>query len=1305
MATLLLSAAGSAIGGSFGGSIAGLTAGALGKAVGATFGAGIDQRLTGLGSEPVETGRVERFRVMGASEGAALPRVFGRNRIAGQVIWSSRFLENVETTQAGGKGGPRAQEVREFSYSISLALALCEGEVARVGRIWADGQALDLYGVTWRLHEGGEDQIPDPVIAAIEGPDFAPAYRGTAYVVFENLDLTPFGNRIPQFNFEVFRRPAVTLPSVPRPPALDVRAVALVPGTGEYALATTPVQFNHGKGKTIVANVNNDRGRPDLVVSLEQLRAELPASRRVSLVVSWFGDDLRCDRCRLRPVVEQAEQDGQQQAWSVSGVGRFDAKVVTRVDGRPLFGGTPSDASVIQAIRHMENIGQSVMFYPFILMEILSGNELDDPWTDDVGQLPVPWRGRITLSRAPGLPGSPDKTSAAEEQVRAFFGTARVSDFAIENGAVRYTGPNEWSYRRFILHYAHLCVVAGGVEAFCIGSEMRSLTQIRDGVDGYPAVRALCRLARDVREILGSEAKIGYAADWSEYFGHHPDDGSGDLSFHLDPLWAHSDIDFVGIDNYMPLSDWRDGSEHLDVAMGSIYNLDYIVGNVRGGEGFDWYYASQEGRENQERLPIHDGAYGDDWVFRYKDIRNWWARAHVNRVGGVQVGAPTAWEPRSKPIWFTELGCPAVDKGTNQPNVFYDPKSSESFFPYYSSGARDDFIQHRYLQAMYAYWNEPDNNPISDEYAGKMVDMARAYVWAWDARPWPDFPDRLTTWVDGANYDRGHWINARVGVPALAEIVAQICVRSDVSAIDLSALDGCVTGYMIGAVETARQSLQPLMLAYGFDSFSHEDDVAFVSRNGRIAAELLPANFAVAADAPAVALTRGARSDAPGRVTVAFVRADMDYQAGTAEAVSPDSAEPDATQSSTPIVMTDNQAKAIAERWLSESRIARDSVKFDLPLSQLAITSGDVVSIAFEGRTDLYRIDRVEDLGRRTFAAARIEPALYETPVYAGSTRRPPQKIAIGQAYAEFLDLPLLTGQELPHAPHIAVTKTPWTGSVAVFSATADFGYRLNTEVFRSATMGETLEPLGPGICGKWMKRGVRVRIASGSLRSATSEDVLNGSNAAALRHGGSGDWEVIQFASAILVGPNEYEVSGLLRGQAGTDAVMTGSWPAGTDFVLLDAAVVQLELPISARGLSRHYRVGPAVRPYDHASYVHYVEAFAGVGLRPYRPCQLSARRTANGQIQIDWIRRTRIDGDSWEASEAPVGEAELRYQLRIWKNSQLLIDQVVFDSSIVFDASDVVGEEAIQTVLIEVAQISDEFGPGPFERISIEV
>src|SRR5690606_18667707 len=117
---------------------------------------------------------------------------------------------------------------------------------------------------------------------------------------------------------------------------------------------------------------------------------------------------------------------------------------------------------------------------------------------------------------------------------------------------------SDWGFRRFVLHHARLAQAAGGVDAFLVGSELRGLTTLRDEDDDFPFVEALCTLVGEVRSMLGASTRITYGADWSEYFGHHPLDGTGNVYFHLDPLWAHTDIDAVGIDNYMPLSDWRD---------------------------------------------------------------------------------------------------------------------------------------------------------------------------------------------------------------------------------------------------------------------------------------------------------------------------------------------------------------------------------------------------------------------------------------------------------------------------------------------------------------------------------------------------------------------------------------------------------------------------------------------------------------------------------------------------------------------------------------------------------------------------
>src|SRR5690606_447685 len=103
-----------------------------------------------------------------------------------------------------------------------------------------------------------------------------------------------------------------------------------------------------------------------------------------------------------------------------------------------------------------------------------------------------------------------------------------------------------------------------------------------------PFVEELQALASEVRNLVGNGCEIGYAADWSEYHSHRPNDGSGEVRFHLDPLWAHPDIDFIGIDNYLPMSDWREGRDHADydadAGVTSIYNRQYLQNNIEGGE-------------------------------------------------------------------------------------------------------------------------------------------------------------------------------------------------------------------------------------------------------------------------------------------------------------------------------------------------------------------------------------------------------------------------------------------------------------------------------------------------------------------------------------------------------------------------------------------------------------------------------------------------------------------------------------------------------------------------------------------------
>ena len=200
MATLVLGAVGAAIGGSIGGGILGISAVTIGGFIGSSLGGMVDSWIVSslTPGQRVEGQRLDSLRITSATEGAVLPRLYGRMRIGGNIVWATDFREEVNTTtEGGGKGGggPKVTTT-EYLYSASFAVALCEGPITGIGRIWADGKVMDLTGVTWRWYPGDEAQSADPFIKAKMGAGKTPAYRGTAYVVFEELPLAEVGRII-----------------------------------------------------------------------------------------------------------------------------------------------------------------------------------------------------------------------------------------------------------------------------------------------------------------------------------------------------------------------------------------------------------------------------------------------------------------------------------------------------------------------------------------------------------------------------------------------------------------------------------------------------------------------------------------------------------------------------------------------------------------------------------------------------------------------------------------------------------------------------------------------------------------------------------------------------------------------------------------------------------------------------------------------------------------------------------------------------------------------------------------------------
>jgi len=1124
--------------------------------------------------------------------------------------------------------------------------------------------------------------------------------------VFDRMPLEPFGNRIPQLAFEVFR-------------AVDdlnerIGAMTVIPGASEFGYHTEEVKRVTGPGRVQAENVHSGRGHTDWSIAIDDLEASCPNAQSVALVVSWFGSDLRAGQCEVAPAVEGHDRVMDRESWTVGGLGRAAAREVSRVEGRPAYGGTPSDASVIAAIKDLKARGKDVVFYPFILMDIAEGNALVDPYNGASPQPVYPWRGLITCDPAPGMPGSPDKSAAAGGQIDAVFGTAAVSDFAVSGDTIVYSGPAEWSLRRMVLHYAHLCALAGGVDAFLIGSELRNLVAVRDSADHYPAVDRLIALAGAVRGILGSGTKISYAADWSEYFGHHPQDGSGDVYFHLDPLWADSAIDFIGIDNYMPLSDWRDGSGHADRLAGypSIYDLDYLRGNIAGGEGYDWYYASAADRDNQVRTPITDGAAGKPWTFRTKDLKNWWSNLHFNRPGGVESATATAWIPQSKPIWFTEAGCPAIDRGTNQPNVFVDEKSSSSATPYYSGGQRDDLIQRQYLKALLSYWDPGDpayaagSNPVSGVYGGRMVTHDRIHIWTWDARPFPYFPQLASVWADGSNWERGHWITGRVGAAPIDRLVTKMLEDFGFAYFVVDKLYGIIDGYVVDHVMSARQALEPLGLASFFDAVESGGKVRFSHRDGDAVAVLAADDLVDEGEGARIRLTRAQESELPVAVQLTHLDSIADYRLSAVESRRLVGLSRRDARADLPLVLPFTRMQQIADIWLQDLWAAREGAAFALPPSRMAIEPGDNLDVDVREKARMLRIGEIAQGAALTIQAQSIEPAVFAPGPAAKRNREPAAPPPVGIPDVAIMDLPPLGGVSTKAGTRIAGFSEPWPGGLAVHRSRSGDTFEFLQTLDAPATLGRTLIDLDPGPVSRWDRGNVlTVRLGHGALSPLTQGQVLNGGNLAAIGPD-EGPWEVIQFVQVELVDTDTYELSLLLRGQAGSEWAMGNPCPAGARFVLLDGAVDLLDAGLSDVGVPMEVRTGPIGLESGHDAFDKRSLTVGTTGLRPLSPVHVRAVRDG-GDIELTWIRRGRFDADSWSVQSIPLGEAVERYEVDIFDGPDVVRTLTADETRVTYIAADRLAD-GIATpgpLTVAVTQLSQSVGRGFSRKVTIDV
>lgn len=1236
----------------------------IGGPAGAVIGAGLGSFAAGafgggqtINLPEVQGPRLSDLRVQTSNYGKVVPIVYGTARLAGNVIWAQDIKEvkvttTTTSTQSGGKGGggskvTTTQTSTRFEYFATLAIAICEGPIDEIIRVYADAKILDDNFLSagegkYNVYLGDETQLPDPIIESFEGAGNVPAYRGLAYVVIQDFPLVAFGNRIPNFTFEVKR-------TVRFEPAVEdkITDIVLIPGSGEFVYGTDITTKQNGEfvgsqmvpdGPKVPMNMHNFDNVANVKLALDQLQDTLPNVQNVAVVVNWFATSADAGDCTIIPKVEAPASSTfiEPQDWAVAGLTRATAQLVLEFpNGDLTYGGTPSDHTVIQICQELKNRGLNILFYPMPLVDTLTPD-------------PKPWRGRITPANA--------------------------------------TDANEWftktnGYNNFIRHYAQLSV--GGttlkslIDAFVIGSEMIGMTSFTDTPGNYPAVNQLVTLAGLVKgDLSGTSVQVTYAADWSEY--HHADGGW----FNMDPLWASPNIDFVGIDWYAPLTP--------DLPQSQITE-ENIQAGFEQDEGWDYFW-------NEDRTV--QTSFGGDFTYAWKNVEYWWKNTHTNPDMST-----TAWTAKMKPIVFTEFGFPSVDGAANQPNVFYDPTSSESFFPRGSKGRVDFQAQREAINAALDFLD------AREQEAGNTGLVAQRYLWTWDARPFSFWPDLLSVWTDGILWKTGHWVNGKLGNSTLGAIIADINARVGLASTDydVSRLTDTVDGFVILNIISAREAQEQLQAGYLFDMVESDGQIKYVKRGGESVltvpeADLVP--LTKEGDIrDVVETTRVQELDLPQSVEVSYISRVNQFDPNVQRSQRQTVQTKEKVGFNLPIVMTDQQAKIAADITLYNAWVQRTKYAFTLPPKHMLVEPTDIITLDVNGVQSQARINatKIEHNGLMEVEAVAEDVASYDffTPPGENPPIEQPGQL-VPTTRLELLDLPPLPNDVDPVGilrVAVAAEGENWLGA-AIYRS--DDGGESGGNTFQVLTATDAEQSIGGAVTLLPAPASpvnvfdivntVDVILLSGDLSSTTKQGVLNGANVAVLGN------EIIQFQTATLIAENKYRLSMLLRGRLGTEHEV-GTHALAERFVLLSPTIARIAMQSSLIGLGRHYKavsVGGTLGTTEEEQFT-----YTGKTLKPFSPVHIEGERNlpAANDWTVSWIRRTRIGGSWQDGVDVPLNEESERYHVQVMDggNPVRTVEGITTPSFVYTEAQQIEDFGSAQsTITLKVYQVSAIVGRG---------
>lgn len=555
---------------------------------------------------------------------------------------------------------------------------------------------------------------------------------------------------------------------------------------------------------------------------------------------------------------------------------------------------------------------------------------------------------------------------------------------------------------------------------------------------------------------------------------------------------------------------------------------------------------------------------------------------------------------------------------------------------------------------------------------------------------------------------------ARISVTAvpLEDVVTDLCERAGLTAgdIDVTSLVGSeIAGYVIGRRTTVRSMIEPLMMSKFFDAVESDGKIKFVKRGGASARTLSEGRLGAREDdvteaRDTLTLVRRQDLELPIQINLVYMDADNSYQTGeqSSRRLLEGTIEPRTVE--LPIVLTADEAKAIADTMLYVLWLARTTGSFVAAREQLALEPTDVVTIPHDGQDLVFRLTKEsgDPFGVLQFEAEIEDADIYTQSAPGAAPPVPVETIALtAPTQPVFLDIPLLRDVDDSAGFYFAAKgyTDEWAGVQLFRSLDGGDSYDAlnNSTLLVASVIGSAVTVLadltahGNEIFDE--HHSVDVYVPGQTLESVTRAQVLDGANAAVLLTAAGP--EVFQFRDAALVATDTYRLTGLLRGRLGTESFM-GGHAVGETFVLLDTNIRAIPQTWAEINRSLQYKAVSVNGTLQRTAPV----AFRNTGVRskPLAPVHLGGGRNDGGDLLLEWTRRTRLEATLRDNVDAVLGEASERYVVEILDSGDVVRTVPVTEQSLTYTVAEQTTDFGSPQSSIDVViyQLSETYGRG---------